>query len=700
MKRIIYTMLAAASLSLSSCEYDDKDVWNAINSQEERIAALENWQKTANENINALQALVNENDYITAVTPLIEEGETIGYTISFLKQGDVTIYNGEKGDKGEQGDKGETGDKGDMPLIGVVEQTDGRWYWTLNGELLKDADGNPICANGKDGEDGEDGTDGSNGSSGTSAPVPQLKTEGGIVYLSVDGGKNWKQVSGKNGDSFFNEAPTDNGNSWTFTLADETEITVPKYRKLSLYYQAEGETTQTIIKSGELAVSLNKAFSILCEPAENCKWTYRIEDKTIEPKATDKSLQFEAINTETSFTIKFTLTTPDNQAFFYLVKVNVGQKTVIENKELATALKGLGIHVGDDGTIEAEEIEKQSSLDLSGKQLTSLEGIEYFTNLEELNISNQKLITLDLSKLTKLKKLNCTNCFAQPTARAAIQTILDLSGNPDLEKVECRECGLTELNVTNCEKLTKLVCNDNLLTKINFNSNTALCHLECRNNKLTELNVSKNILLEALSCENNDLQELEVNSNKELNYLACGNPKLAQLDVSHNLKLQKLLCASCSLTKLNVENNESLWQLDCFGNQLTSLDVSSNPNLNDLNCGDNEITKLDLSNNTKLDILNCGSNPLTELNLTHTPNLGALNCSYCQLTTLDITPLTRIGNDFHVGCQQDQEKKDINLTLIVTEQQQQTWAETWINQIWNSNVTPQIKEASKNEPSI
>ena len=128
MKKFFYATMCVMSLFLSGCGYDDDEVWNAINDQEERIAALEEWQKTANENIAALQAIVNGNDYITSVEEIKEGDEVIGYTINFYRQGEVTIYNGKDGEKG------------DMPVISVTEGEDGRWYWTVNGELMEDAD--------------------------------------------------------------------------------------------------------------------------------------------------------------------------------------------------------------------------------------------------------------------------------------------------------------------------------------------------------------------------------------------------------------------------------------------------------------------------------------------------------------------------------------------------------------------------------
>lgn len=55
-KKFFYAVACIFSMAISSCQYDDAEVWDAINNQEERIANLEEWQKTTNDNIAALQA--------------------------------------------------------------------------------------------------------------------------------------------------------------------------------------------------------------------------------------------------------------------------------------------------------------------------------------------------------------------------------------------------------------------------------------------------------------------------------------------------------------------------------------------------------------------------------------------------------------------------------------------------------------------
>ena len=254
------TLLLLAALTLAACKYDDSALWEQVNQNTEelaaqaaRIAALEAWQAETNTNIEALQTLLSTTDYITAVTPVVKDGVEVGFTISFLNTPAITIYHGTKGDKG---------DTGDTPQIGAAQGDDGNWYWTLNGELLTDTDGNPIRANGTQGEQGPAGDD---------APLPQLATgkklnaqgittdsqnnpiAADAIYLSVDGGKTWTRVSGEKGntgstgptgpkgDSVFESVDTTNADYVIFKLANNGgTFQVPRYTGIGLTFDVPG----------------------------------------------------------------------------------------------------------------------------------------------------------------------------------------------------------------------------------------------------------------------------------------------------------------------------------------------------------------------------------------------------------------------------------------------------------------------------
>ena len=261
MKRILYLLFAVSTLWSCNSDYDDSALTGRVDDLENRVAKLEELCKQMNTNISSLQTLVNalqNKDYITGVVPITKDGETIGYTISFTQSAPITIYNGQDGKDGQDGKPGEDGKDGSTPVIGVKQDADGIYYWTLNGDWLTDDSGNKIKAEGRDGqdgedgkpgqdgndgqdgnpgEDGEDGQDGKPGEDGKDGITPQLKIEDGYWYISYDGAL-WTQLGKATGDKGEQGEPGQAGgifkdveetaDSVIFTLNDDSTITIPK----------------------------------------------------------------------------------------------------------------------------------------------------------------------------------------------------------------------------------------------------------------------------------------------------------------------------------------------------------------------------------------------------------------------------------------------------------------------------------------
>ena len=250
MKKAVFffLMIAALSTSFYSCKTNTDDLWDSIHQLDGRVTSLEELCKQMNGNIGALQTLLQalqSNVSITKVNPVTEGGKTVGYTITFSKGDPITIYHGEKGDKG---DAGIAGEDGSTPVVGVKMDTDGIYYWTLNGEWLTDETGNKVKAVGTDGKDGEDGDDGSSGTDGKDGIAPQLKIENGRWWLSTDGGGTWSDIGqatgdagkdgqdgtngkdGVDGDGMFSDIDyTSSQDFVTFTLSDGTVIKLPTW---------------------------------------------------------------------------------------------------------------------------------------------------------------------------------------------------------------------------------------------------------------------------------------------------------------------------------------------------------------------------------------------------------------------------------------------------------------------------------------
>ena len=188
---------------------------------------------------------------------------------------------------------------------------------------------------------------------------------------------------------------------------------------------------------------------------------------------------------------------------------------------------------------------------------------------------------------------------------------------PNLETLYCYNNTLTSLDVSKNEKLADLWCSQNNLTSLDVSKNPELKELWCSDNNLTSLDVSKNIALQKLACSGNQLTSLDVSENEKLEILLCSGNQLTSLDVSQNSALEQLSCYDNQLTSLDVSKNTNLTSLNCNQNQLTSLDVSKNTNLTSLNCNQNRLTSLDVSQ-TAVTTLKASDNQI-DINVETTP---------------------------------------------------------------------------------
>lgn len=347
-------------------------MWAVVNDHEQRLSALEEWQDQVNQNIESLQRLLNTTDYITAVTPLMEGGQEVGYTISFLHSAPINIYHGKKGDKGEQGDDGYT------PQIGLKQEADGNWYWTLDGTLMLDEGNNPIRANGLDGEEGEDGQQGQPGQpgqSGASAPVPQIKlgstldanvtieTDGGTRqsdawYLSVDGGQTWYRISGDKGepgdkgDSMFTAAPTlsGDGTHYIFTLTGGSTFSIPAYRTLQI-----GEGTGTLTLSNvttDISITLPTGSSVGDFSALMAQVVPEGDDVSIATRVGNSGWKVEATLAESGSKVTVTAPQDGSKAMLRVTLVDNAGGEIVASCVLQAPLRSaaVGDYYYSDGT--------------------------------------------------------------------------------------------------------------------------------------------------------------------------------------------------------------------------------------------------------------------------------------------------------------------------------------------------------------
>ena len=209
---------------------------------------------------------------------------------------------------------------------------------------------------------------------------------------------------------------------------------------------------------------------------------------------------------------------------------------------------------GADAVITDQEMAGITKIVARGLQIQDLTGIQYFTQLTELDISNNPetmseeswnvIETIDLSSNTSLRKLYCDYNKLYS---------LILFANTELRELSCSNNQLGSIDLSPSENLQKLTCSNNQIGSLDLTGFPNLSGLWCNGNQLTILNISSNLILELFQCENNQLEEIS--------------------GLQDHSILRLFNCNDNLLTSLDVTGCPELYQLYCWNNQIKSDDM-------------------------------------------------------------------------------------------------------------------------------
>ena len=192
MKRI-FAIIVFCALIASCTDYQPRI--DDLNSRLNELAANCTKLNTTISSMQLIAESLQEQQSLTEFTPVTDAaGQVVGYKLSFKDSGSVTVYNN--------------------PSSVTVGQKDGKYYWMVSGEWLKDASGNlvPVISEAQ--------------------PAPQFKVEDGTLKMSLDGGSTWTSAAEVGSPVF--EKVTEYATSVEFVLSDGTVITIPKAAKLQV----------------------------------------------------------------------------------------------------------------------------------------------------------------------------------------------------------------------------------------------------------------------------------------------------------------------------------------------------------------------------------------------------------------------------------------------------------------------------------
>lgn len=205
MKKIL--LMIVPLMALIGCSYDDTDIQKRLDDLDGQLTELQALVKALNSDVTTLKELVAGKRFISDVQP----GEDGGYVITLVtaagETSTITISDGKDGTSS---------------VIGVKQDSDGVYYWTLNGDFILD--------NGK--------------KLPVSGVTPEFKIENSHWWVSYDNGATWTDCGQAQTDQnlFKSVATSEDGKLVYLTLADGTVLTFELYVQFGIAFDTASAT--------------------------------------------------------------------------------------------------------------------------------------------------------------------------------------------------------------------------------------------------------------------------------------------------------------------------------------------------------------------------------------------------------------------------------------------------------------------------
>ncbi|MGY6649048.1 collagen-binding domain-containing protein [Wenyingzhuangia sp. IMCC45574] len=410
------------------------------------------------------------------------------------------------------------------------------------------------------------------------------------------------------------------------------------------------------------------------------------------------------VNTDTEVVIRYTIAadgdcaaTSDDVTFIVRTTLASDPDCLLDDYCKVTTFEAYLVKLGLDldneingVIIPAPGVSSMKHLDIKGKNLRDLNGIEYFTALETLIADDNELTVIDLKQNVNLKHLSL---------KYNDLIGINVRDNILLEELHLEGNKLTEIDVSNALIMKHLGLRYNNIKILDVRPLTELKSLEASYNKIEQLLLGSNCNLEYLNAAFNNLEVVDLDGIKCIKTLLLNDNNLSGiLNLTDHTQIETVnLCnnnldnyppGSCdtvqpapvcfatleeymvdqgldldgvadgnitpaanvaTMTYLNItglciqdmsgiELFTSLEELHMAGNLVTTVDLSSNTLLRVLDVSGNQLTSLDVSNQVILEELYAGGNLITTIDLSSNTLLKTLSLKGNKLTSLDLTP--------------------------------------------------------------
>ena len=275
--------------------------------------------------------------------------------------------------------------------------------------------------------------------------------------------------------------------------------------------------------------------------------------------------------------------------------------------------------------IEIEETKKINKADLEKikvlisrdftEDVTTLQGIEYLTNLKAVVLYNVKQENLDFS-YNKFLEVLLVNVDDNHSTVQKTTKSLNLSQNTMLRELSVTLASEdSNLDYSNLNNLNTIVITESKIRSIILPNYVK--KVDLAGNRITNIDLSHHSNLEYLRLQQNPISQIDIEHLNNLKLLNLHNTLITQnLDLSKNVRLEELYLGldGGKIENLDLSNNPNLTNLYVLS-QLKKINLNNNHNLKELRLTYNNLETLDLSKNLVLDKLELDGNHISNLKI-------------------------------------------------------------------------------------
>ena len=652
-------LFVAAVMGITAC-YNDTAIVERLDKQAEEISGLKDDVRDLrgdvdflkeeigklNSNILGLRGIVEamqNNDFVTGVTSVKDaQGNIIGYTITFTVSDPITIYHGKDGEKGETGASGDPGEDGHSPVIGVKE-SGGKYYWTVDGKFITDAQGHPVPVTGENGRNGE------NGQNGEPGKTPQIRINAGNWEIRWSDDEDWTVLApastsggGGSADNIFS-AVKETKSAVVFTLADGSRLTIEKL--VDFYINIDDSITYEVVQGATLAIPYTltgaastsrvdalasgewwaeascedyESGSILITAGSNPDAKVLVYASDGKGRTDIRTITFTSGIMQVSF--PSTNMSKDGGEIEIPVVTNVDYTVDIQED----AKSWVSSVVTKAGEVRHESLLLTADPNKTPEARTGTVCLKdsYGSTVQTISITQESGI------------------WTEPQFEDSVFRTWLLTGTPGLDRnsdghLSSSEVALcTTLTITdNFSSLSGIECLYNLKSfTLTENSGAKLARLDVSGNaKLESITVTKQ--WQAVSA----LEEVVLGDLKALRSIQLGTVTgIKSVQMGNMPSLETFSAYNTSISSIDLSRAPNLVSLAVYGTQLQDLDVSRNPKLVSLNAGTSTLRSLKLGDNRDFTYINIDNAPLTGLDFSSFTRLTYFSAAATKLEKIDL----------------------------------------------------------------